>query len=240
MMTRYITVASDTCFRPAYENTDWQELELHLEEQDTRCDGWKRLVELVETTVDEGYEVLNPRAVIDWDDLERVVTLPKSIGKLKSLKGLDLYASRLSRLPPEIGDMQALEIFDPYTSMRLHWMPYEITRCKRLKRSRVSTRTLYGNYKFRPPFPRLPVMDERVIPPVCSVCRRPFKPEGPLQVWISLWVGTDVLPLLVNACSQTCIDNLPEAAPGYVPGPHMGGLDLAQPDPGFVSRSSST
>jgi hypothetical protein len=33
--------------------------------------------------------------------------------------------------------------------------PYEITRCTKLDQSSVSTRALYGNYKFRPPFLRL-------------------------------------------------------------------------------------
>jgi hypothetical protein len=45
--------------------------------------------------------------------------------------------------------------FTPYMSYRLHWSPYEITRGARLNESSVSTRALYGNHKFRPPFPRL-------------------------------------------------------------------------------------
>jgi hypothetical protein len=43
-------------------------------------------------------------------------------------------------------------------------------------------------------------------------------------------VATDVVPLLVNACSQNCIDVLPTPEEGYVPYPHSGGLDLKQPD----------
>ncbi len=41
----------------------------------------------------------------------------------------------------------SLRVFEPYTSRRLHWFPYEITRCTSLRRSVVSTRALYGNYK---------------------------------------------------------------------------------------------
>ncbi|WP_257581710.1 hypothetical protein [Streptomyces sp. TLI_146] len=32
------------------------------------------------------------------------------------------------------------------------------------------------------------------------------------QVWISLRVATDVLPLLVNACSSGCVAALPSGA----------------------------
>jgi hypothetical protein len=61
----------------------------------------------------------------------------------------------------------------------------------------------------------------------CSVC------DGPVnhlhQVWISRRVGTDVLPLLVNACSEVCVAALPQPQPGYVPTPHTGGPDIKQP-----------
>lgn len=49
------------------------------------------------------------------------------------------------------------------------------------------------------------------------------------QAWISLRVATDVLPLLVNACSPECIQTLPSPPEHYVPEPHHGGPDLAQP-----------
>jgi hypothetical protein len=48
-------------------------------------------------------------------------------------------------------------------------------------------------------------------------------------VWISLAVATDVLPLLVNACSAECVAALPPPRSGYVPTPHTGGPDLVQP-----------
>ena len=38
----------------------------------------------------------------------------------------------------------------------------------------------------------------------------PFRESTTLhQVWISFWVATDALPLLVNACSKVCINKLP-------------------------------
>lgn len=157
--------------------------------------------------------------------------LPASISKLKSVKKLYLYGSHLVRLPPEIGEMENLENLDIYTSYRLHWLPFEVTRCLKLKRSRASTRALYGNHKFRPPFPKL---DGEHLPSTvryhtCSVCRGPLKPETTVSVWISLRVATDVFPLLVNACSDECVRRLPPPAKAYVERPHTGGLDVIQP-----------
>jgi len=137
--------------------------------------------------------------------------------------------------------MSSLRSFDPYTSRRLHWFPYEITRCTALTDSRVSTRHLYGNYKNRLPFPRLPAkLPTGSHPRRCSVCAGPFPEVGPIQRWISLWIATDVLPLLVHACSDRCIDALPrppgEAPDGYdhhwieyIDHPHEGGRELHQP-----------
>ena len=51
--------------------------------------------------------------------------------------------------------MESLEEFTPYTSYKLHWFPFEITRCIKLVESTVSTRALYGNYLHRTPFPSL-------------------------------------------------------------------------------------
>jgi hypothetical protein len=63
----------------------------------------------------------------------------------------------------------------------------------------------------------------------CSVCDGPV--DGELhQVWISGRVATDVLPLLVNACSAACLAALPRPYPGYHPRPHTGGPDIVQPD----------
>lgn len=208
---------------------EWKELLFHTEAQDTNSDAWKSLEAYIAKVRDDGSDEFNPISGIGWEKWEQIVTLPKSIGTLKSVRYLSLYGSHLVRIPPEIGDMTNLEEFDPYTSRCLHWFPYEVTRCRHLKRSRVSTRCLYGNYRYRPPFPRLSQISSTLIPTVCSACGGPFLPQGPQQVWISLWVGTDVLPLLVHACSDGCVDNLPEPARGYVQRPHRGGLDLEQP-----------
>jgi hypothetical protein len=85
----------------------------------------------------------------------QVVTLPSSVGQLTAVKHLVLYRSSLVRLPAETGKMAGLEVFEPYTSPRLHWFSYELTRCPSLTSSTVSTRGITGNVKYRPPFPGL-------------------------------------------------------------------------------------
>jgi hypothetical protein len=210
----------------------WQELLLHSEVQDTNSDAWNSLEAYIAKIRDDGSDELNPMSGIGWEKWEQIVTLPKSIGTLKSVRVLSLYGSHLVRIPPEIGDMTNLEEFDPYTSRCLHWFPYEITRCEHLKRSRVSTRCLYGNYKHSPfsrPFPKLPQNSAALAPATCSVCGGTFSQGRIHQAWISLRVATDVLPLLVHACSEKCIKNLPKPAFGYLQWPHFGGLDLEQP-----------
>ncbi|MFJ6355189.1 leucine-rich repeat domain-containing protein [Streptomyces sp. NPDC092046] len=211
----------------------------HAESQDTSAPGWQRLLELVEEAAADGREEFRPLVGLSPVERRQIVTLPPSIAKLTAVKRFVLYGSNLVRIPPEIGAMTSLEEFTPYTSYRLHWFPYEITRCSKLARSTVSTRALFGNYKLRPPFPRFQPPQDSVADldltaldasrwgttaiRSCSVCDQPIRQHGLHQVWISLKVATDVLPLLVNACSATCIDALPQAAEGYVQFPHTGG-----------------
>ncbi|WP_218002001.1 hypothetical protein [Microtetraspora malaysiensis] len=217
----------------------------HAQRQDTASSGWQRLVELVEEAAADGREVFQPLVELSPTERRQIVTLPPTIAKLTDVKHLVLYGSNLVRIPPEIGAMTNLEEFTPYTSHRLHWFPYELTRCRQLKASTVSTRSLYGNFKIRPPFPPLQPgrasirdldisdLDPKVwgtdVIQACSVCSRPIAEAGLYQVWISLRVGTDTLPLLVNACSPACIDTLPIPPDGYVPTPHTGGSGIAQP-----------
>jgi hypothetical protein len=215
----------------------------HADRQDTQAEGWRHLLALIEQAAADRRPVFKPFTELSGPERRQVVTLPPAIGKLTAVRHLVLYGTNLVRIPPEIGAMTGLEIFEPYTSHRLHWYPYELTRCGRLARSTVSTRVLYGNFKFRPPFPALrPVThtseaDFDALNPAfwgidrvrtCSVCDRPIGPELH-QVWISIKVGTDVLPLLVNACSAACLAALPQPHTGYVPVPHTGGPDIAQP-----------
>jgi hypothetical protein len=207
----------------------WRELKIHAEQQDTTCSAWMRLLELVEEAASDLREEFSPRREMQPEQWAQIVTLPPSIAKLKSIRRLNLYGSHLVRIPPEIGEMTSLEEFTPYTSYRLHWFPYEITRCANLKASTVSTRALYGNYKNRPPFPRLPQLHDTYTPASCSVCAAPFGGSTPLQYWVSLRVATDVLPLLVHACSADCLSKIPAAPKEYIDRPHQGGLGRKQP-----------
>lgn len=217
------------CLEPQYSNAPWRELGFHFDRQDTKCDGWKRLLEIIEAAAEDGREVFEPGADIPWDQWLRIVTLPSEIEKLTAVRELRLYGSNLVRLPPEIGRMSELRVLDLYTSYRLHWLPYEVTRCAKLEDSRISTRALYGNFKYRPPFPRLRPAFDDFAPETCSVCDQPFAGRHPRQFWISLDIATDVVPLLVHACSSECVESLPVPPKNYVEGPHEGGTGVAQP-----------
>ncbi|WP_328665399.1 leucine-rich repeat domain-containing protein [Streptomyces sp. NBC_00322] len=211
----------------------------HAEQQDTSAPGWQHLLELVDEAAADEREEFRPLIELSPEERRQVITLPPSIARLTAVRHLVLYGSNLVRIPPEIGAMTSLEEFSPYTSYRLHWFPYEITRCRKLTRSTVSTRALFGNYKMRPPFPKLqpspgPVadLDPGSLDPrrwgfatihSCSVCDGPIEQSGLHQVWISLRVATDVMPLLVNACSSACVTALPDGARDYIATPHKGG-----------------
>jgi hypothetical protein len=203
---------------------------LHHERQDTDCDAWKRLLELVEEAVLEEVEIFAPLERLKPGEEIEIVTLPPTIAKLKSVKGFYLQGSSLVRIPPEIGEMSNLEYFDDYISYRLHWVSL---RDHALPESSPQHREHEPALR-RWAFPRLEgeTASGEGTGHRCSVCQRPFS-HAPHRAWISLWVGTDVLPLLVNACSQACIERLPKPPDGYVQEPHRGGPELQQPDSTF-------
>lgn len=199
--------------------------------QDKNSLAWKKLCDYVDQLADSEGEEFSPRAFLGNELFSQIHTLPASIGKLSKVKKILLYGSKLKRIPPEIGGMTSLEDFDPYTSYDLHWLPYEITRCKNLVSSRISTRALYGNYKHRMGFPSLarnPVTyDGETLK--CSICQCAISYAETNQLWISLRIGTDVVPLLVNACSALCEEKLPCPPEDYLQTPHKGGSSLIQP-----------
>lgn len=204
----------------------------HREVQDTSCDGWKRLCDQIDEAAGSGAASLSIRLGDDWPD---IVTLPRTIAKLTALRELVMYGSPMVRLPPELGQLTELRSFTPYTSYGLHWFPYELTRGQHLADSTVSTRALYGNFKTRIPFPALhpPRTTRRYwgddVSRDCCVCGATYVDRAQFRAWTSLRVATDVLPLLVNACSQACIDALPASDANHATGPHRGGRDLQQP-----------
>jgi hypothetical protein len=210
----------------------WTEPHLHLQQPDRDSPAWQALLRLIDEAARDGREEFAPGREMEGALWHQITVLPPEIGTLTKVRRLLIYGSSLLRIPPEIGLMQNLETFDPYTSYGLHWFPYEITRCPKLANSTVSTRALYGNRKYRPPFPRLNQPEDiaALAPTHCSVCDSPLDPASLKQVWLSRLVATDVLPLLVNACSQACIDRLPPGHENYIPTPHTGGLEQQQPD----------
>ena len=199
--------------------------------QDKNSVAWKKLCEYVDKVAIEDKEEFSPLEELGQELFSQIHTLPETISKLKKVKKVWLYGSMLKRIPPEIGQMESLEYFDPYTSYDLHWLPYEITNCKNLKDSRVSTRALYGNYKNRMGFPCLTNNPVRYLSDTvkCSVCGRTMTYEQTNQFWISLLVGSDVLPLLTNLCSTECEHKLPKPPKDYVQFAHKGGSELEQP-----------
>ena len=199
--------------------------------QDKNSLAWKKLCDYVDQLAQSGGDEFSPREFLGDELFSQIHTLPASIARLDKVKKIWLYGSKLKRIPPEIGHMTALEFFDPYTSYDLHWLPYEITQCKNLVSSRISTRALYGNYKFRTPFPSLEhhTFKYEGETLTCSICQKTMSYAETNQLWISLRIGTDTVPLLVNACSRQCEEQLPTPPEDYVQYPHKGGKSLVQP-----------
>lgn len=210
------------------------------DEQDRTSEAWLKLCAYIDELAENGGDVFEPRAAIGGDLFAQIYTLPESIGKLKKVTKIWLYGSNLKRIPPEIGQMESLEYFDVYTSYDLRWFPYELTHCKKLKDSRVSTRAIFGNYKNRKPFPDLNRSIVRYTGDKlhCSVCKKEITYSETNQLWITLWVGTDSLPLLANLCSKECESQLPTPPNNYIPVPHKGGLNV--PKPKMSERDDTT
>jgi hypothetical protein len=209
-----------------------EEIFLRPDRQDRSGEAWEKLLALIDQAAEEGWTEFAPGRMMPRDLWAQIKVLPNEIGKLTQVTHLFLYGSKLERIPPHIGQMTALKEFTPYTSYGLHWFPYEITRCKNLVESTVSTRALYGNYKNRPHFPDLTNSFNKVEyfdhTPTCSVCNQGSKNGEYHQVWVSLYVGTDTLPLLANVCSDACLKALPTPPDSYIETPHQGGTHQKQ------------
>lgn len=195
--------------------------ELHSEAQNEQVPGWAKALTWVANLTKSRAEVLEPSS-IPWEEWMGVITLPSSIESLATVKAVRLYGSHLRRIPPEIGRMHALRELDVYTSYSLHWLPYELTRCRQLKKSRMSTRAMFGNRKTHLPFPRLDAALRELTPSTCSVCDEPFS-EAPEPFWHTLPLGADWVPLLIHSCSAACTQAVPDAPVGYSKRPHKGG-----------------
>ena len=207
--------------------------------QDRSSLAWKKLCQYVDEIAESGSDEFVPRAALGNELFAQIYTLPETISKLKKVTKIGLYGSALKRIPPEIGEMESLEYFDPYTSYSLNWFPYEIMECKKLKDSRISTRALFGNYKNRKEFPSLKNNPIRYFGETvkCSICKKEITYQEIEQLWITLRTGTDTIPLLANICSSNCRLQIPEidlenSSYPYLKNPHKGGSDLSQPPTG--------
>ncbi len=109
------------------------EIKIKQRKQDKNSEAWKQLCEYIERIERTNADEFSPFEDLGPELFSQIYTLPKSIGKLKNVKKMWLYGSKLQSLPPEIGEMTSLEYFDPYTSYDLHWFPYEIIKCLKLK-----------------------------------------------------------------------------------------------------------
>jgi len=201
------------------------------EVQNRNSPAWKLLCEYIDKLAEEKSDEFAPCEALGSELFTQIYTLPESISKLKHVKKMWLYGSKLKRIPPEIGEMISLEYFDVYTSYDLHWFPFEITFCKNLKDSRVSTRALYGNYKNNMGFPCLRNNPVRYLGATvkCSICGKIITYSQTNQLWITLRVGTDDLPLLGNYCSEECVSKIPKSPERYIQFAHKGGSDLKLP-----------
>ena len=207
----------------------WRESQFHRDKNTESDRAWDIVQDVFDRVARHGNKKLILSEHMDREDYKALNTLPASIANLKDLRELVIYRSQISFLPREIMHCENLQVFTPYTSWRLHWLPYEITNCP-LKSTTISTRVLYGNYKLRPPFPN--VKDKAWLwrdgKEYCSVC---FKECDDLdQYWISQVIGTDIVPLLASVCGFVCLSALGDPANGYVPYPHQGGPLVTQPE----------
>ena len=225
------TTRRDHCFCLAVRGKKGTPLvpNMHVEPQNDAAPSWSKLLALIDRLAAAKDQVFEPSSHLQQDEWIQVITLPSTLASLSDVTEIRLYGSHLRRLPPEIGRMSSLRTLDIYTSYSLHWLPYEVTRCARLEDSRMSTRALYGNRKTRLPFPRLSRPVATLRPATCSICDRPFDGREPLLFWTTQRVGTDDVPLLIHACSLECVDATPSAPPGFVPRPHKGGGGVGMP-----------
>lgn len=210
--------------------------------QDKNSKAWLKLCEYIEKVVEDESEQFIPSQYLSEEEYLEILTLPKSISKLKKVKKAQIYGSNIVYVPPEIGEMDSLEDFIPYTSYRLNWFPYEISKCKNLVDSCVSTRAIYGNIKNRMEFPDLSKEtikydSEKVS---CSLCAKEMSWEETDQYWTMKWIGTDDMPLLVNTCSKECLDAVPDSREIYILRPHKGGEELAQPEKTYWDYASES
>src|SRR6516162_1989515 len=79
------------CLAPQTGNGRFGGLVLHPEVQDTQCEGWKVLLDLVEKAASRRSKEFAPGLEMSPELWSQVITLPPSISKLTSVRKLSLY-----------------------------------------------------------------------------------------------------------------------------------------------------
>lgn len=96
---------------------------LHGDRQDTHAPGWRHLLTLIDQAAADERTVFKPFVELSGPERRQVVTLPPTMAKLTAVRHLVLYGTNLVRIPPEIGAMTSLEIFEPYWSIGCTGIP---------------------------------------------------------------------------------------------------------------------
>ena len=80
--------------------------------QDRSSVAWKKLCEYVDKVATKNSDEFSPVEELGQELFSQIHTLPETISKLNKVKKVWLYGSKLKRIPPEIGEMEALEYLD--------------------------------------------------------------------------------------------------------------------------------
>jgi len=87
------------CLNAQYDETPFQELNFHTEAQNTDCEAWHVLNDLIEAAASKRSAEFAPGLEMTPESWSQINTLPPSISKLSSVKKLYLYGSHLTQIP---------------------------------------------------------------------------------------------------------------------------------------------
>ena len=73
------------CLENQYSDKAWKELPFHNDDQDTECDAWYHLIELIDKAAAKGDKTFSPAKDLSAEEWRKIRTLPASISKLKNV-----------------------------------------------------------------------------------------------------------------------------------------------------------
>ena len=80
--------------------------------QDKDSVAWKKLCAYIDKIAADESDEFAPSEALGRELFSQIHTLPETISKLKKVTKVYLYGSKLKRIPPEIGEMQAIEYLE--------------------------------------------------------------------------------------------------------------------------------